>query len=149
MESGSSEGVATQTVFETFEGNAAQEREARRPLMGPHRDDLEVLWAGRGARGVLSAGERKAFGLVLLAARGGVLTGQDREPVYLLDDADTELDRTRLKEVWSLFEGVGQVFASSNREAVWEGLDVSRKWLLEAGEPRVVDGPEEDLETST
>jgi DNA replication and repair protein RecF len=136
--------AATRTIFETLERSAAREREARRPLFGPHRDEVEILWAGRAARGVLSAGERKALGLVLLAARGRVLTAHDREPVYLLDDADTELDRRRLGEVWSLFGEPRQVFATSNREAAWEGLDITAKWLLEDGGPRLLGGPGPD-----
>lgn len=140
---------AIASVFETLQRSAAREREARRPLLGPHRDDLEILWADRGARGILSAGERKAFGLVLLAARGRVLAAREREPVYLLDDADTELDRTRLAEVWSLFSRARQVVASSNREAVWEGLEVSRKWFLEASGARPAGGLVQSPENTT
>ena len=141
--------AARSIIFETLERSAAREREARRPLVGPHRDDMEVLWAGRGVRGVLSAGERKALGLVLVAARGRVLAAHEREPVYLLDDADTELDRRRLGEVWTLFRGAKQVFASSNRQAAWEGLDITEKWLLEAAGPHPLKSPGEDPEKTT
>lgn len=143
------EETATEAIFETLQRSAAREMESRRPLFGPHRDDVEVLWAGRSARGVLSAGERKALGLVLLAARGRVLSARGKEPIYLLDDADTELDRRRLKEVWSLFKGARQVLASSNREAAWEGLELAGKWSLESGRPRLLSGPGEDPDLSS
>lgn len=110
-----------------------RERRLQQSLLGPHRDDLEVRWDGREVRRVASAGERKALGLALLAAQGRILEAVDRAPVYLLDDADTELDRRRLESLWRVFSGCGQLFLTSNRPAVWESVELVHRWRLSDG----------------
>jgi DNA replication and repair protein RecF len=110
-----------------------RERAAGIPLVGPHRDDLEILWGSRAAREVVSAGERKALTLTLVAAHGRVMTAAGRRPVHLLDDADAELARDTLERAWRGYSDAEQVFASSNRPEVWEGLGVDRAWRLAGG----------------
>jgi recombinational DNA repair ATPase RecF len=118
----------------------AIERERRRqqPLLGPQRDELEILWGGHELRRVASAGERKALSLLLLAAHGRVIEAAGRRPVYLLDDADAELAPASVAAVWSVFARRvaatgGQLFASSNRPQVWLTLDVDTLWEMEKG----------------
>jgi len=91
----------------------------RAPLVGPHRDDLELSWNGGSARAGASAGERKALGLLLLAATAARLAAADREPMLLVDDADAELDRERLVAVLGAFAGVSRLIATSARPEVW------------------------------
>ena len=110
-----------------------RERRMQQPLVGPQRDDLEVRWDGREVRRVASAGERKALGLALLAAQGRILEEMDRVPIYLLDDADTELDRRRLESLWRVFGACGQLFLTSNRPAVWESVSIAHRWRLSDG----------------
>ena len=74
---------------------SADERRERRPLVGPQRDEVRIAWGAHSVRKVGSAGERKVLGLLLTAARGRVLRRFDRSPIYLLDDADSELDEGR------------------------------------------------------
>jgi DNA replication and repair protein RecF len=118
----------------------AVERERRRqqPLLGPQRDELEILWGGHELRRVASAGERKALSLLLLAAHGRVVEAAGRQPVYLLDDADAELAPSSVAAVWSVFARRvaatgGQLFASSNRPQVWLTLDVDTLWEVARG----------------
>ncbi|MBZ0103592.1 MAG: hypothetical protein K8I65_15650, partial [Thermoanaerobaculia bacterium] len=66
-----------------------------------------------------SAGERKALGLLLLAAQAAA----GREPMLLLDDADAELDRERLGRVIGAFAGFARLVVTSSRPEVWEGID--------------------------
>ncbi|HVS04129.1 MAG TPA: DNA replication and repair protein RecF [Thermoanaerobaculia bacterium] len=118
---------------------ARREGERRMPLVGPHRDRLVFLWQGREIQRVASAGERKALGMLLLAAQGRVLQEASLEPLLLLDDADAELDRRRQGAVWEAFRGVGQLLATSSREEAWEGVPVEGRRGLEDG---VVGAPE-------
>ncbi len=118
----------------------AIERERRRqqPLLGPHRDELEILWNGHELRRVASAGERKALSLLMLAAHGRVVEAAGRQPIYLLDDADAELAPPSVAAVWSVFAKRvaatgGQLFARSNRPQVWLTLDVDTLWQMEKG----------------
>jgi DNA replication and repair protein RecF len=111
------------------------DRERRRglPLAGPQRDELTILWSGHEIRRVASAGERKALSLLLLAAHGRVVAAAGRSPVYLLDDADTELSAHTLSQVWTVFRDARQLFATSNRPQVWLTLDIGRAWEVERG----------------
>lgn len=124
-------------VATSLEKVADRERRRQMPLVGPHRDELEILWEGHEVRRVASAGERKALSLLLLAAHGRVLEAAGRQPLYLLDDADAELAVPTLAAVWKVFasrmEGTGQLIATSNRPQVWLTLDVGRLWEMERG----------------
>ncbi|MFW6012251.1 MAG: DNA replication/repair protein RecF [bacterium] len=113
----------------------ASRAELRRgiPLLGPHRDDLEILWGGHPVARVASAGERKALSIALVAAHGRVLEAAGRAPAYLLDDLDAELAPETLAAVWRLFPGTRQLVATSNRPAVWEGLEAEHRSRLVAG----------------
>lgn len=113
-----------------------RERRRQLPLLGPHRDDLEILWGGNDVRRVASAGERKALSLLLLAAHGRALEEAGIRPVYLLDDADAELAPQTHAAVWSVFQSAEQVIATSNRPRIWLTLDVGRAWEMDKGRLR-------------
>jgi DNA replication and repair protein RecF len=110
-----------------------RERTRQLPLLGPHRDELEILWGGHDIRRVASAGERKSLSLLLLAAHGRALESAGRRPLYLLDDADAELAPSTHAAVWNVFKSVHQVFATSNRPQVWLTLEVGKAWEMEKG----------------
>lgn len=122
-------------IFVDLMDVAAREIRFQKPLFGPHRDDLKILWGGHGIRRVASAGERKALGLVLLAAQGQVLSTARRPPLFLLDDADTELDHRRLGGLWRFFGATQQLLATSNRPQIWEPLAIDSRWHFENGSP--------------
>lgn len=116
-----------------FDEAASRERDAAQPLIGPHRDELKLLWGGHEVRRVSSAGERKTFGLLLTAARGRVLADRERPPILLLDDLDAELDDARLERLWGVFGRSAQVFASSTREDLARRLGGLVGWRLAGG----------------
>lgn len=120
-------------IYEELAAASTREQESCRLLLGPHRDDLKILWDGHEIRRVASAGERKALGLALVTAHGEVLRENGRTPTYLLDDVDTELDRERLEALWRVLGGARQLVTSSNRPWVWESIEVGRRWRCEAG----------------
>lgn len=120
-------------ILEKLESAESSEKSEGRPLVGPQRDEVEIGWGQHGVRRVGSAGERKALGLLLAAARGEVLEAAERTPVYLLDDADSELDKDRLTSVWQAFSASDQVFVSSSRPDVWAAAPEAIRWHLEGG----------------
>lgn len=122
-----------EALLERLEEAREAERRQRQPLVGPHRDDLQVLWQGRGLRRAASAGEKKVLGLALTAARGRLLSGIGRAPLYLLDDADGDLDRRRLEAAWELFREAPQLVATSHRPEAWAALGEVFSRRLEGG----------------
>jgi DNA replication and repair protein RecF len=135
-----------EALYVALERAAGDELARGRPLVGPHRDDLEIAWGGHPMRGTVSAGERKAAGLLLLAAHGRVAAAAGRAPVHLLDDADAELAPATLAALWRVFTGpaaVGfQLLATSNRPAVWRGLELTAVHPVEAGRAGAAEAPE-------
>jgi DNA replication and repair protein RecF len=127
-----------ETIARALERIVDRERRRQIPLLGPHRDELEILWGGHEIRRVASAGERKSLSLLLLAAHGRVMAEAERSPVYLLDDMDAELAPATLSSVWAVFQDALQLFATSNRPQVWLTLEVDRVWEVERGTLRLL-----------
>lgn len=133
------EGLEGQEVIaKALDRAADRERRRQMPLLGPHRDEIEILWAGHEIRRVASAGERKALSLMLLAAHGRVMEESGRPPLYLLDDMDAELAPQTVASVWGVFREAGQVVVTSNRPQVWLTLAVGTLWEMERGEIRLL-----------
>lgn len=90
---------------------AARQAELERgvSLVGPHRDELELILGETPAKGYASHGESWSFALALRLGSYELLRSEAGEPVLLLDDVFAELDkrrRSRLAEVASAAEQV-------------------------------------------
>lgn len=120
-------------VLEALDRALPGEQRARRPLVGSHRDRLALRWRGEEIASRASAGERKAIGLLLLAAQASVVERERGAATLLIDDADAELDRDTLQAVWPVFAGRLQVMATSNRPEVWEATAPDHRWRVEKG----------------
>ncbi|RPH54071.1 DNA replication and repair protein RecF, partial [bacterium] len=127
-----------EAIVQALERVVDRERRRQIPLLGPQRDELEILWGGHEIRRVASAGERKSLSLLLLAAHGRVMEGARRRPTYLLDDMDAELAPGTLASAWAVFQDAGQLFITSNRPQVWLTLEVGRVWEMEKGTLRLL-----------
>ncbi|HEV8582335.1 MAG TPA: DNA replication and repair protein RecF [Thermoanaerobaculia bacterium] len=125
-------------IADALDRIADRERRRQIPLLGPQRDELEILWGGHEIRRVASAGERKALSLMLIAAHGRVMEEAGRRPLYLLDDLDAELAPPTVAAVWNVLKGEGQLFSTSNRPQVWLTLEVGTIWEVERGELRLI-----------
>lgn len=78
-------------------------------LVGPHRDELELILGEAPAKGYASHGESWSFALALRLGSYELLREEAGEPVLLLDDVFAELDkrrRSRLADVASAAEQV-------------------------------------------
>ncbi|MGH3438669.1 MAG: DNA replication/repair protein RecF [Sciscionella sp.] len=64
-------------------------------LLGPHRDELELMLGEIPAKGYASHGECWSFALALRLGAYELLRGDGVEPVLILDDVFAELDRRR------------------------------------------------------
>ena len=65
-------------------------------LIGPHRDDVEILLSGRSARSLASQGQQRTIALSWKMAEAAVMKEVlGEEPLLLLDDVMSELDEDR------------------------------------------------------
>jgi DNA replication and repair protein RecF len=99
--------------------SAARRRELERgmSLVGPHRDELELLLGGAPARGYASHGESWSVALSLRLASYYVLSADDHiasnEPILILDDVFAELDAQRRTKLAAIVSGAEQVLVTA------------------------------------
>ena len=99
-------------ICEHQERHRQAELEAQQCLTGAHKDDLEILINGRGARAFASQGQTRTAALsVKLAEREIFLEETGEYPVLLLDDVLSELDEGRQAFVLNRIGG-GQTLIS-------------------------------------
>lgn len=89
-------------------------------LVGPHRDDLGMLLAGRELRAFGSAGQQRTAAIALRTLEAETLRdARGAAPVFLLDDPFAELDERRAARVLELLReiGLGQTILAVPRAA--------------------------------
>jgi DNA replication and repair protein RecF len=117
----------------------ARERQWRVTLVGPHRDDLQLLLNDRSAAQFGSEGQKRTLAIALKMAQAEYLTGlHGSPPVLLIDDVMGELDAGRRAGLLPLLERAhharGQVFMTCTAES-WPrelGRDLHR-WEVKTG----------------
>ena len=116
-----------------------RERRFRATLLGPHRDDLQLLLNDKSAAQYGSEGQKRTLAIALKMAQAEYLTGlHGSAPVLLIDDVMGELDAKRRGGLLPLLERAretsGQVFMTCTEEN-WPrelGRDLQR-WEVKAG----------------
>ena len=82
-------------------------------LVGPHRDELELLLRGDPAKGYASHGESWSFALALRLASFALLRSDGVDPVLALDDVFAELDAGRRGRLAGLVADAEQVLITA------------------------------------
>lgn len=94
-----------------------QEMDRGVTLVGPHRDDVDLILTGLPARGYASHGESWSFALALRLASYELLRadpwGDDGDPILILDDVFAELDSGRRKRLAEIIESAEQVLVTA------------------------------------
>jgi DNA replication and repair protein RecF len=99
----------------------SRERSYRSTLVGPHRDDLQLLLDGKSAAQFGSEGQKRTLAITLKMAQAEFLTGiRGSPPILLIDDVMGELDVKRRSGFLPLLEQArktsGQVFMTATDE---------------------------------
>jgi DNA replication and repair protein RecF len=104
-------------------------------LIGPHRDDLSILFDGREMRVFGSAGQQRSALLLLdLAVISLYNSSHDDYPLFLVDDVDAELDQKRIDKLLEYLEGRTQTFiTTSKRTHVGRFLSGANQYEIENG----------------
>jgi DNA replication and repair protein RecF len=116
-----------------------RERTYRSTLVGPHRDDLQLLLNEKSAAQFGSEGQKRTLAIALKMAQAEFLAGiQGSPPILLIDDVMGELDVKRRGGFLPLLEHAhktgGQVFMTATEEN-WPrelGKDLQR-WEVRSG----------------
>lgn len=116
-----------------------RERRFRTTLLGPHRDELQLLLNEKSAAQFGSEGQKRTLAVALKMAQAEYLTGiHGSAPVLLIDDVMGELDAKRRSGLLPLLERAretsGQVFMTCTEEN-WP-RELSRdlqRWEVKSG----------------
>jgi DNA replication and repair protein RecF len=116
-----------------------RELEARRPLVGPHRDDLAFSLHGTSARAFASQGQARSLILAWKLAELAVAKESGETPIFCVDDLGSELDPARTERLVGVLTTLGaQVFVSTtDRRFVPDVTGVGRYFRVEAGEGQI------------
>lgn len=82
-------------------------------LVGPHRDDLELMLAGMPVKGYASHGESWSMALALRLGSFTLMSAEGPAPVLLLDDVFAELDSSRRARLAELVQDAEQVLVTA------------------------------------
>ena len=92
-------------------------------LVGPHRDDLELLLDGHEIRVYGSSGQQRSALLLLdLAAISLYNLTSGEQPVFIIDDVDAELDERRIRHLLEYLENRTQTFITTSKRSHVEGF---------------------------
>jgi DNA replication and repair protein RecF len=118
-----------------------QERRLRTTLVGPHRDDLSLIFRGeegeRDLREFGSGGQRRTAALALRLLEATTIKGnRGKEPILLLDDIFAELDEDRSRRILRLLDSLvaGQVILTAPKESDIRFREATLpRWSIENG----------------
>jgi DNA replication and repair protein RecF len=105
---------------------------AGRTLIGPHRADLQAIYASKGvAAKDCSTGEQKALLVSLILANARALAGQiGAAPILLLDEVAAHLDRERRAALFDEICALGaQAWMTGTEPALFAGLGDRAQYL--------------------
>lgn len=115
-------------------------------LIGPHRDELEILFDGRDIRTYGSSGQqRSALILLDLAAISVYYSWHNEYPLFLMDDVDAELDKRRIGHLLEYLEGRTQTFITTSKNDLIKGF-AARAKLIEVRDGVAFDGAQVEAE---
>ncbi len=90
-------------------------------LIGPHRDDLEILFRDRNLRSFGSSGQQRSALITLDLAAISVYYSKVKEyPIFLIDDVDAELDGSRIERLLEYLDGRTQTFVTTSKRSHFE-----------------------------
>jgi len=130
------------TIEETFrtaiESQYLEELRLGYTILGPHRDDFIFRINDLDVKNFASQGQHKTFLVALKLAEFYYLKSQCNEnPILLLDDVLSELDKKRCHKLIRAAADTGQVFITSTNENALDGLPAVsaklRKFFIKDG----------------
>ena len=107
---------AVKRFEDEMQRNLAEEVRRRQALVGPHRDDLEIMMNGMPARRFASQGQTRSIIVALKLAELEAAKLRGERPLFLMDDLSSELDLERRKQLVQLLaEREGQVWITTTQ----------------------------------
>ena len=112
-----------------------RDRAAQRTLIGPQRDELDVIHAAKGvAAAQSSTGEQKAM-LVAITLAHAALASHGRQGILLLDEVAAHLDPLRRAALFDQLRGCGaQIWMTGTELAPFDAIAAeAASWRVDSG----------------
>ena len=108
---------------------------AGRTLVGPHRQDLNVVHRAKAMPAAQSStGEQKALLLGLVLAHADLVADRrGAAPILLLDEVAAHLDPKRRAALFARLEGRGQVWMTATEAALFDGIGAATRFHVSPG----------------
>lgn len=104
--------IASQ-LLETLTQTRSKEIERGVSLVGPHRDDIDIVLGSETAKGFASHGESWSLALALRLGSVELVRSEGVEPVIMLDDVFAELDAARRRKLVEFTKGAEQLLITA------------------------------------
>jgi len=133
------EGPDAEDLEDALARNRMQDMAAGRTLIGPHRADLDAVYAAKGVGAKdCSTGEQKALLISLILANARALSAEiGTPPLLLLDEVAAHLDRDRQSALYEEIDGL-----SAQAWMTGTGPEHFSPWGDRAQHFEVSDGPD-------
>ncbi len=101
--------------------------------VGPHRDDIDILIDNLSAKSFGSQGQQRSAALSMKLGEAAVIKSfSEEQPVALLDDVMSELDKSRQNYILNHIKN-WQVFITCCEPAAVEGLKAGKRFEVKGG----------------
>ena len=122
-------------LYEALLHNREAEIQAKRSLVGPHKDDIHFFIEGHDARRFASQGQQRSIALALKMAEIEILRRvSGKNPLLLLDDVMSELDTTRRKYFVDLIGEASQTVITTTNLGYFDEEFLSRATVAKLSE---------------
>lgn len=127
--------VKAEDIFDTIEKNIEKDLRAGTTTAGPHRDDVLFKIADKDIRIFGSEGQKRTCALSLKLSEIKMIENSiHEEPVLLLDDVLSELDRNRQKMLLSSLNGVQTIVTCTGLDDfIKERMSIDKIFEVKAG----------------
>ncbi|GAB3913555.1 hypothetical protein GCM10029964_123280 [Kibdelosporangium lantanae] len=126
--------VVGDALLAALAANRSLELERGISMVGPHRDELELILGEAPAKGYASHGESWSYALALKLAAYELLRAEGTEPVLVLDDVFAELDRRRRARLAEVAVAAEQVLITAAVEEDVPGELTGHRFTVAGGE---------------
>lgn len=119
---------------EFFKNNVEEEIARSNTLIGPHRDDIEILFKGKPAKQFASEGQQRITAILIKLAEGLVIREKRGSfPVVLLDDFSSELDNPNRGFIGKTFSQFKQILITTTYPENLKGFEPAKQFRVENG----------------
>jgi DNA replication and repair protein RecF len=127
-----SEKAVKERYEEFFEKNIDEEIARSTTLIGPHRDDLDILFKGEPAKQFASEGQQRITAILIKLAEGLVIKEKRGSfPVVLLDDFSSELDNPNRSYIGKTFRLFKQILITTTYKENLKGFEPAKEFYVE------------------